>query len=552
MLNIKNFATTTNWLRESIGLILLMLFFGLWALHAGQDACWDLRNYHFYNPYAFLHHRFCWDIAPAHRQTFHNPFFDLITYSIINFTPGPRTAEFLLGVFHGVAVFFLIKIALIIYAAEKPRLRYGYVALSVILGVMGAASLSQIGTAHDESQISIFIMVALFLVLKFITGAEIKRPYLCLIAGLILGLIVGFKLTAISYAIAFFVGLLFYKKLDFAQIKLILQTGIIFCVGYFLSDGFWMWTLYQHFHNPFFPYYSNIFHSPYAPATKFINDGVLPKTFTDVVLYPLHLARGVADPQEAVKMADPRIAVTLLLGILYLCVLGYRKFVGKLQIVNGEQQQVFAIRFVCLFFYVAYFVWLLQFSVYRFTIPLNFLAGILIIYFCMRLVKQHLLRHLLMLIVFLVTTVMTTYPIWGRTYYRDHFFEVQIPGVAPHSLVLLLGGSPVAYLIPYFPPDTRFVALDNYFVNKQTPVLRQQTIAAIQHHRGPLYVLVDSVDPGGEWPSSFQYHQNEVLKQFGLLRLDEICGPIASNMEVIPLRLCAVVKLPSNSADFKL
>ena len=35
-------------------LILFPLCYGLIALALGQDANWDLRNYHWYNPYAFL------------------------------------------------------------------------------------------------------------------------------------------------------------------------------------------------------------------------------------------------------------------------------------------------------------------------------------------------------------------------------------------------------------------------------------------------------------------------------------------------------------------
>jgi hypothetical protein len=51
------------------------LLFGLGALLLGQDASWDLRDYHYYNPYAFLNNRMSFDVAPAQLQTYYNPIF---------------------------------------------------------------------------------------------------------------------------------------------------------------------------------------------------------------------------------------------------------------------------------------------------------------------------------------------------------------------------------------------------------------------------------------------------------------------------------------------
>ena len=53
---------------------------GIAALALGQDANWDLRVYHYYNPFAFLNDRLNFDIMPALNPTFHNPFLDLPAY----------------------------------------------------------------------------------------------------------------------------------------------------------------------------------------------------------------------------------------------------------------------------------------------------------------------------------------------------------------------------------------------------------------------------------------------------------------------------------------
>jgi hypothetical protein len=43
----------------------------------GQDANWDLQNYHFYNVYMLLGGRFGTDLQAAGIQTYLNPVFDI-------------------------------------------------------------------------------------------------------------------------------------------------------------------------------------------------------------------------------------------------------------------------------------------------------------------------------------------------------------------------------------------------------------------------------------------------------------------------------------------
>ena len=83
----------------------------------GQDANWDLRNYHFYNAWAFLHGRLGWDLAPAQMQTFLNPLLDLPFYWMVAADWHPRLIAFVLAVPAGVGAFFLFKILLLLFPA---------------------------------------------------------------------------------------------------------------------------------------------------------------------------------------------------------------------------------------------------------------------------------------------------------------------------------------------------------------------------------------------------------------------------------------------------
>ncbi len=65
-----------------LGLVLL-------NLAMGQDANWDLRNYHWYNPYSFLNGRFFFDVVPAQTPSFYNPTLDVPFFLLGNAVPAP-------------------------------------------------------------------------------------------------------------------------------------------------------------------------------------------------------------------------------------------------------------------------------------------------------------------------------------------------------------------------------------------------------------------------------------------------------------------------------
>jgi hypothetical protein len=77
------------------------LLFGLGALLLGQDASWDLRDYHYYNPYAFLNNRMSFDVAPAQLQTYYNPMLYIPFYFMVNYLPPPAVG-LLLGTVQGI------------------------------------------------------------------------------------------------------------------------------------------------------------------------------------------------------------------------------------------------------------------------------------------------------------------------------------------------------------------------------------------------------------------------------------------------------------------
>src|ERR1700677_2272459 len=91
-----------RWRKATIALLVASpLIYGGVSQLLGQDVNWDLRNYHYFDPYWLLvnHMR---DIMPAQLQTYYSPFLDIPFYLSVNHL-SPRWIAFLIAVVQGTA-----------------------------------------------------------------------------------------------------------------------------------------------------------------------------------------------------------------------------------------------------------------------------------------------------------------------------------------------------------------------------------------------------------------------------------------------------------------
>src|ERR1700733_1409092 len=108
---------------RSLALFLLALApfaFGALALALGQDVNWDLRNYHWYNAYAFLNGRYGFDLLPSQTPWFYNPLLDVPFYLLATHVPA-RTAGFALGFVQGLNFPLLFMLAHATLVIANPR-----------------------------------------------------------------------------------------------------------------------------------------------------------------------------------------------------------------------------------------------------------------------------------------------------------------------------------------------------------------------------------------------------------------------------------------------
>jgi hypothetical protein len=182
---------------------------GAFSIYLGQDASYDLRNYHLHNIWAVLHNKTAADIFVADKQTYYSPLADLPYYLLaIHFFPdAPRLVAFMMGLPFGLLVFIVFSIAWL-FTGTLDVSKIFRIVLSVIaalFGVSGVATISQVGTTTNEVSCAAVTLSGLFFLLLFGISSNTnlsaaKRFAFLIAAGTLFGVSAGLKLTAAIYA----------------------------------------------------------------------------------------------------------------------------------------------------------------------------------------------------------------------------------------------------------------------------------------------------------------------------------------------------------------
>jgi hypothetical protein len=443
MLNNSSFPGSHH--KNSLWIFLFFsAFFGSLSVWLGQDVNADLMNYHFYNGFAAFHQRLNYDLAPALMQTYLNPFFDCINYLLICLHR-PMLTAFLLGTISGAIGFLLYAIADILFQDYDKSNRLIYIILALAIGLSGAAGVALIGTTTNDTKMTAMVMLSLFFLLKANASDEPKFLYL---SGLIAGLVLAFKLVAAVYLLGLLLALWFVnlKKSAFTAAAVI---------GFLLANGYWMWLLFKNFHSPIYPLYNNIFHSPYAPYITFnfksAAAAAIHLNFADYLLMPLYVGWSKNTYTSSVALRDIHLGVIFLLTLIFVA---QQYFIR--QPVSARENSNWTL--IITFFMVSYVMWLVVLTNYRYSMPLEVLSGLVMIFFAQRIFSSTFAAQLFLVVIVLAVGATTVYPNLGRAAFQKDYFMMNTP-VIPSNAEVLIKTAPVAYVVPYFPLQTQFVGM---------------------------------------------------------------------------------------------
>ena len=524
-------------------LALCILVAGAASLAKGQDANWDLQNYHFYDPWALVNGRLLsFDVVAAQLQTFHNPAIDLAFFAMAAADWPPRLIAFMLAVPAGVAAFLLARIVVLLFPGEDSAPRATLRIAAFAIGITGAIGWAVLGTTMNEWPIAALTLAAVYVIVRAIVATPGTRlpagPLLA--AGLIAGIASGLKLTAATYALAMCIALVFRRPpvqglrdgvREAAWFALAVACGLA------LSIGWWWWLLWSQFANPVFPYMNQWFRSPWWDAWPVLERAFGPFTFKDWLSFPYDMFRPPPFFVSEVGYRDARLPTLYTLAL----VAGAVSLVAFVASATARQRMRVLTRaaapwyFVGAFWLIAFLLWTVQHSIYRYLLPLELLTGALIVGLVRTLVRA---RALPVAAAILALTVIgtTRWPDWGHIPFRDRWFVVEVAPVPRDALVILASDAPIAYLLPFMTPTARFVAGHNNLIRPgEGTMLTKWSERTIREHTGPLFSL--SHDDG---MAAQVYAANRLATVPGS------CSVVRTNMPGAALQLCRLERAASS------
>ena len=501
--------------------LLVPLGFGVLSVALGQDINWDLRNYHWYNPYAFLTGRWDLDFGAG---SFYNPALDVPVYLAAKVLPAKLFA-FLLGAIHGLNYVLLFALGRALLAPLPEPRRLLAAGVLALVGVIGGGHIGMVGTTFHDNIVSFTVIGAALLVARApqaIFAGPARAAYLRVgIAGLLLGVGVGLKQPTIAFAIGFCLAFLVIAGGFWRRMFLSFWFGIGITAGLAASCGFFMWHLWHDFHNPFFPYFNNFFASPYGASASYRDLRFIPKSLFEALTFPIVFSFDPGHVGE-IEFRDFRIlaAYLLLLGSLVLLI--KRRAPAEIMV------QPLAARTLIAATVLTFAVWIPLFSIYRYIIPLEMLAPLV----CAAAVGlwpvSARARTMTVAVILALVTVTAKPGTWlRRDSFTEHLVEVTAPPLPAGSLVTLIGIEPLSYVIPSLPADVSVLRLQGFLTDPKDGDngVNREIRRRFEAHTGPVSLLYAA------WERETV---ERVLPYFGLAVDFDSCGEVQSNLKASP------------------
>ncbi|MCC7178081.1 MAG: hypothetical protein IT177_06805 [Acidobacteria bacterium] len=445
---------TRNDLRLVAGYATLCVGLGYWL---GQDLNWDLLNYHFYNPYQVIHGRFERDVHAAGVQSFHNPLLDFPLYGAVRLGVPPIAFFLWMSAVHGLALWTVHRITLLLVPDRLARFRTTAGLLAAGTSALGAGYLSMLGNTMGDNVVALPLLLALLLLLRAVSADEaqpITTPFV--LAGLLAGGAVGAKLAVGPIAMGLLAMALAVP--GHARARGTRATGFAAggAAGVLLAGGYWMWLMYHHFGSPVFPYFNEIFQSPFAPPLDLSDQRFVAGTAFQKVFYPFFWI-GTQNLVLEPAFRDGRCAAALLALAATALAAAFDRLSGD---AGPRDETVVRLRLLAVFWLVSYVAWLQLFSYYRYIVVLELLGAPVIIGTAMVLTRRGTATLALAVPVCVALAVGARPPDWGRIPWSDSYFGVDPTALAKYEgATILMWDMPQAYVVPFFPPSTTFVRL---------------------------------------------------------------------------------------------
>jgi hypothetical protein len=528
--------------RQLLVAVAICAGFGLFSDRLGPDNNWDLRYYHLYAPWAYLHGRYGVDIGAAQLQGYFNPVADLLFYGLVAspLNERPRVVAFIMGALHGINAALVLAIARHVLRPDRPLERWALRAAAFGLGVTGACFVSLIGTTTNDLISASFVLAALLGLLRVAERTPPTRvSALYASSGAMAGIGLGLKLTAVVFmpGLGLLAGLAAWRQRSAVGA---VAFGAAVVTAFLLMAGHHMLTLWSLFRNPVFPLFNNVFQSPYWEPWAGRDIQFVPRSFFQALAYPFYWMRTNTYVVTELPFRDWRPAMATIAVVA--CAAGaLARTISTKRASAPPRQQTSGFGLLLLFVMCSSVLWLRMFAIYRYAVVVEMLTGVVITGALLKLMAGSRERIVAAVAVLLIALATTQHLDWGRgvhpslgirpAAYSGKYIDIHVPPLPDDSVVLLATDQPVSYFIPYANPKARYLGIENNFLTLSQSNLLTAEIERLLRSLGPKYIV--SV-------GTFDAHRLEaILLHYGLRLGPAPCQLIQSNLEEAPLALCS-------------
>jgi hypothetical protein len=458
------------------------------ALSIGQDANGDQLYSHTVNVWAALHpHQdlgLMGTLIPA--------LWDVPWYLLAERAPAWLTISYL-GVLHSTAWFLSGRIAWLLLKDVRHRWRITLSVLSVGFAIIAPATLSEFATTFGDLPTSILVLSSLLVVIRSPSPEKLGRTR-ALVAGGLLGLAVGLKLTNAPFLVAAAGALVLACVPAWRhRLKSLVYFASGSALGATLSGGY-LWVRYwDRFHNPIYPFYNGIFGSPYLDGSPVRDVRFLAKTPFDQVTLPWRMVTTSGYPSE-LPGRDFRWAILASLALLVVLDALRRRL--HLRRSTGAAPSRPDIRFFGWFMLLSWVTWSLEFGAPRYFISIELLSGVAMVLLLKAVVANPLRVTIVTLAILGATAagmVVPAYPaapIGEQTWYS---FSGRSLTKQPDTLVVMpTDVLSLNYTITAFPDDAMIVELWQFLnpTNDRAALRTDEVMAALRNHTGPVVAVM--------------------------------------------------------------
>jgi hypothetical protein len=435
-------------------ILLIALFVAAGAGFAygrGQDINYDQLNYHYYAAYAFETGRLLQDVAPAQvMHSYFSPVVYLPFYFMVGHLP-PRAVGTILGAMQGLNLWLVFCIALLVTRAFLPGPRIAAVAAAVVISVASPMAISEVGTTMADLLTSLPVLAGVALLMRAGSDGGRRAASVATIglAGALVGAAMSLKLTNASFAL----GLAAASLVGWAgwrdRLTAFVATGLGGVIGFAICGGSWYLTMWRIFRNPVFPYFNNVFRSPdYPSGTALFDAHYIPHSLAQAMSYPFLWTMSQTATAE-ISFRDIRFALLTVLGLMTLVVWLVR---GRMPTTAtpwsaaGKRLTVFVL--------VAMIFWMYEWSIQRYIVVLELLAGpaVIVLLQGLGLLRTSRACASVAVALALVCIVTTRAPNWGHLGWRKTWYSVQVPPTTSEHPVYFLADDPMAFVVPQLKP----------------------------------------------------------------------------------------------------